>query len=52
MVHYGGPHSVFTIAMHRGLYLAIIMDRYVGAHSALNIFFHRGLYLANIMDRY
>jgi hypothetical protein len=29
-----GPHTALTIALHRGLYLAIIMDRYVGPHAA------------------
>jgi hypothetical protein len=36
----------------RGLYLAIIMDRYDGPQSALTIALLRGLYLAIIMDRY
>jgi hypothetical protein len=35
----------------RGLYLAIIMDRYEGPQSALTIALLRGLYLAIIMDR-
>jgi hypothetical protein len=27
---FGGPQTALTIALHGGLYLAIIMDRYVG----------------------
>jgi hypothetical protein len=53
---YKGPlwraHRVLNIALHRGLYLSIIMDRYEGTYSALNIALHRGLYLSVIMDRY
>jgi hypothetical protein len=30
MVRYGGPLTALTIALQRGLYFAIIMDRYVG----------------------
>jgi hypothetical protein len=37
--------------MHRGLYIAIIMDRYGGPHSALTIACLGGLYLAIIIDR-
>jgi hypothetical protein len=47
-----GPHTALTIALHRGLYLAIIMDRYEGPQTTLTIAMHRGLYLAIIMDRY
>jgi hypothetical protein len=46
------PLNTFNIALHRGLYLAIIMDRYEGTHTTLTIALHRGLYLAIIMDRY
>jgi hypothetical protein len=45
-------HRVLTIALHRGLYLAIIMDSYDGPQSPLIIALHRVLYLAIIMDRY
>jgi hypothetical protein len=41
-----------TIALHRDLYVAIIMDRYEGPLTSLTIALHRGLYLAIIMDRY
>jgi hypothetical protein len=30
MDRYGGPQTDLTIALHDGLYLAIIMDRYGG----------------------
>jgi hypothetical protein len=40
-----------AIALHRGLYVAIIMDRHEGAHTALTIAFNRGLYLTILMDR-
>jgi hypothetical protein len=46
-----GPESALTIALHRALYLVIIMDRYEGPHSTLNLAFHRGIYLFIIMDR-
>jgi hypothetical protein len=35
MDRYEEPESALTIALHRGLYLAIIMDRYGGTHRAL-----------------
>jgi hypothetical protein len=38
--------------LHRGLYSAIILDRYVGPQSALTIALLRGLYSAIILDRY
>jgi hypothetical protein len=47
----GGPHTALIIALHGGLYLANIMDRYAGPHTALTIDLHRGLYFAIIMDR-
>jgi hypothetical protein len=54
--HYNGPlyrpHTALTIALHRGLYIAIIMDRYRGPHTSFTLALHRGLYLAIIMDRY
>jgi hypothetical protein len=43
MVPYGEPVSGLTIAVNRGLYLAIIMDRYEGPRNALTIALHRGL---------
>jgi hypothetical protein len=49
MVRYRGTLSALIIAFLRGLYLAIILDRYVRPHSALIIALHRRLYLA-IMD--
>jgi hypothetical protein len=49
---YGGSHTAFTIALHGGLYLAIIMDRYGVPHTALTIALHGGLYLAIIMNSY
>jgi hypothetical protein len=52
MDRYGGPLTSLTIALHTGLYLAIIMDRYGVPLTALTIALHRGLYLAIIMDRY
>jgi hypothetical protein len=44
--------TAFTMALHRVLYLAIIMDPYEGPHTAFIIALHGGLYLATIMDRY
>jgi hypothetical protein len=41
-----------TIALLRGLYLAIIVNRHEGPHSALTIALLRGLQVAIIMDRY
>jgi hypothetical protein len=38
--------------MLRGIYLAIILDRYEGPQTPLNIALLRGLYLAIILDRY
>jgi isoprenylcysteine carboxyl methyltransferase (ICMT) family protein YpbQ len=52
MDRYGEPHTALTIALHRGLYVAILMDHYEKKHSALTIFLHRVLYLAIIMERY
>jgi hypothetical protein len=37
MDRYGGPQTALTIALHGGLYLAIIMDRYRGPHTALTV---------------
>jgi hypothetical protein len=46
------PSLPLTITLHRGLYLAIIMDRYEGTLTTLTSALHRGLYVAIIMDRY
>jgi hypothetical protein len=46
-----GSHTALTIALHRGIYLAIIMVRPDSPHAALTIALHGGLYLAIIMDR-
>jgi hypothetical protein len=35
MDRYEVPQIALTITLHRGLYLAIIMDRYGGPNSAL-----------------
>jgi hypothetical protein len=47
-----GPKTALTIALHRGLYLTIILDRHEGPHTALSITLHRGVYLAIITFRY
>jgi hypothetical protein len=39
---YGGPDNSLNIALHRGLYLAIIIDSYGRSHSALFIALYRG----------
>jgi hypothetical protein len=44
--------TILTIALHTGLSLAIIMERYKGPLTLLNLALHRGLYLDIIMDRY
>jgi hypothetical protein len=46
-----GHQTALTIALHRGLFLAIILDREKGEQTALNIELYSGLYLAIIMDR-
>jgi hypothetical protein len=38
--------------LHRGFYLAIIMERYEGPHTALTVVLHRGLYFEFILDHY
>jgi hypothetical protein len=43
MYRFGGPLTAHIIALHRGLYLAIIMDRYEGPLPALTIALHGGL---------
>jgi hypothetical protein len=35
MDRYGGHHTALNIALHRGLYFAIIMFRYEGLQTAL-----------------
>jgi hypothetical protein len=40
------------MALHGGLYLAIIMDRHEGIQTPLTIALQRGFYLAIIMERY
>jgi hypothetical protein len=52
MIRYGEPQTAHTTALHRSLYLAIIMDLFEGPHTALTIALHGGLYLAILMDRY
>jgi hypothetical protein len=37
MDRHEGPQTALTIALHGGLYLAIIMDSYEGPHTALTI---------------
>jgi hypothetical protein len=43
MVRYGVLQISLTIALHGGLYLAIIMDRYRVPKTALTIALHGGL---------
>jgi hypothetical protein len=45
-----GP-TALIIALHRGIYLANIMDHNERPQTLLNIALHRGLYTAVIMDR-
>jgi hypothetical protein len=51
MDRHEGPQTALTIALHGGLYLAILMDRHEEHHTAPIIALHRGLYFAIIMDR-
>jgi hypothetical protein len=51
MDRFEGTHIALTLALHGGLYIAILMDLYEGPHSALTIALHGGLYLGIIMDR-
>jgi hypothetical protein len=37
MDHYEGPHTALDIVLLKGLYLAIIMERFEGTHTALII---------------
>jgi hypothetical protein len=39
MDHHEEPHTALITALHKGLYLAIIMDRYEGHHITLTIVF-------------
>jgi hypothetical protein len=41
----GRPHSKLTIALHKGLYIYIIIYRCGGPHSALLIALHRRIYI-------
>jgi hypothetical protein len=45
-MHYNGPseraHTALTIAFNRGLYIAIIMERYEGLQNDLTISLHKG----------
>jgi hypothetical protein len=52
MDRHQGSQSALTVALHRGLYLAIIVHLYEGPQTARNIAWHRGLYVAIIMDMY
>jgi drug/metabolite transporter superfamily protein YnfA len=52
MALYERPNTALTIALHGGLYLAIIANRYERPHTARTIALHGGLYIAIIMDRY
>jgi hypothetical protein len=45
-------HQTALTALHGGLYLAIIIDRYGWPQIDLTIALHGGLYLAIIMDGY
>jgi hypothetical protein len=50
MDRYYGTNTDLTIALHRRLYLNIIMERYEGTHTTLTIAFSRGRHLSIIMD--
>jgi hypothetical protein len=52
MDRYEGPLTAPSLALHRSLYLDIIMDCYEGPPTALTIHLHRGLFLAIIMVHY
>jgi hypothetical protein len=51
MFRFVGPQTSLTIALHGGLYIAIIIDRYEGPQTALTIALLGGIYLAIIIDR-
>jgi hypothetical protein len=36
MDRHEGPHTALTLALHRDLYLAILMDLHEGPNTALN----------------
>jgi hypothetical protein len=42
MYRYGVPLTTLAIALHGGLYLVIIMDRYGGPHNALTTAYYGG----------
>jgi hypothetical protein len=46
------PQTALTIALHRGFYIAIIMEHYEGHQTAHTIALHGGLYLAIMMEPY
>jgi hypothetical protein len=60
MDRFEGTQTAPTIALHRGLYLyiligfysAILMDSHEVPHTTLIIALHEGLYFANILDRH
>jgi hypothetical protein len=52
MIRYEWPLTALTIALHRGLHLAIIMSRYEEPRSVFTIALQRGLFLAIILHRY
>jgi hypothetical protein len=43
MDRHEGFQTALNIALHRGLYVSIIMDRREGPQTALTIALHRGL---------
>jgi hypothetical protein len=47
-----GPETALTLALHRGLYVAILIDLYIWPQTALTIALHCGILLAIIMVRY
>jgi hypothetical protein len=47
-----GPKLPLLEALHRGIYIAIIIDPYEEPQTTHTIALHRGLYLTIIMDRY
>jgi hypothetical protein len=46
-----GPQTALSLALHRGLYLAIIIHLW-GATNSLTMFLDGGIYFLIIMDRY
>jgi hypothetical protein len=51
MDRYGGHQTVLIIALHVGIYLAIIMSRCREPHTSLTIALYGGFELAIIMER-